>query len=603
DDCGCWAFFTFFSSDDERHDVTTSATTSTAHRQPPVDDSGTYCVTLPEDVQLSGKAHVKPSGGQQVALVLTSRSLEWMPFASSDADTHGCILLYDVLQVRVLPAGAVKKPASVNKSQPATYASVRTAMEVTLLPRSKPKDKTSKRVMRRQVLFFDRQEEATEWRDAIHSVMHGERIGVVPVPRRLLVVVNPVGGTKIAVPTFEKQVRPLLELAGISFQVILTTHQNHAMEIARDLALDKFDAIVTVSGDGLLHEMVNGLFSRPDWPEAAKLPVGIIPCGSGNGLAKSLEIRDIPSATLAAIKGHTRPLDVMACHQPGIGLRYAFLGIYWGLIADVDIESEKYRWAGAARFTAAFIGRVLSMRRYAGKITYLPANPHDEFDPHAVLTNPPSAASSANKTSDRRQSEADAAFSATATAAAPTAAHIGPPIKFLHADANGSAHPVHGEDWRVIEGEFVMVLGLNVSWIDQTTHIAPYAHHHDGFIDLMYITAPCSKLKLLTMFADIESGKHVDNELVKYVKCRAFTLEPNGRGIVDVDGEQVATANIAVECHGALLNVLCPPDLDRPHLKNFPVYHSQTGHLHQTVPALPAQASSSSSSSSSGPRA
>lgn len=36
-------------------------------------------------------------------------------------------------------------------------------------------------------------------------------------------------------------------------------------------------------------QVINGLFERTDWQTAIKeLPVGIIPCGSGNGLAKTI---------------------------------------------------------------------------------------------------------------------------------------------------------------------------------------------------------------------------------------------------------------------------------------------------------------------------
>lgn len=44
-----------------------------------------------------------------------------------------------------------------------------------------------------------------------------------------------------------------------------------------------------VGGDGIVFEVVNGLFQRPDWEKALnELPLGVIPCGSGNGLAKSI---------------------------------------------------------------------------------------------------------------------------------------------------------------------------------------------------------------------------------------------------------------------------------------------------------------------------
>ena len=42
-------------------------------------------------------------------------------------------------------------------------------------------------------------------------------------------------------------------------------------------------SIVVVSGDGLLTEVLNSMMRRPDAAVVVKLPIGIIPAGSGNG--------------------------------------------------------------------------------------------------------------------------------------------------------------------------------------------------------------------------------------------------------------------------------------------------------------------------------
>lgn len=88
-------------------------------------------------------------------------------------------------------------------------------------------------------------------------------------------------------------------------------------ELVQGLNLSEWDGIVTVSGDGLLYEVVgqdhpssslspgglqgpgptpgcpaptlqvlNGLLQRLDWEEAVKTPMGILPCGSGNALGR-----------------------------------------------------------------------------------------------------------------------------------------------------------------------------------------------------------------------------------------------------------------------------------------------------------------------------
>jgi diacylglycerol kinase family enzyme len=52
--------------------------------------------------------------------------------------------------------------------------------------------------------------------------------------------------------------------------------------------LTQIDRFITVSGDGLLNEMLNGLMARQDWVDAVKIPLGIIPAGSGNAVSTAM---------------------------------------------------------------------------------------------------------------------------------------------------------------------------------------------------------------------------------------------------------------------------------------------------------------------------
>ncbi|CAN0005206.1 unnamed protein product [Choristocarpus tenellus] len=54
------------------------------------------------------------------------------------------------------------------------------------------------------------------------------------------------------------------------------------------------------------------------------------------------------------------------------GQYLGFLNLGWGMISDVDFESEAYRWMGSLRFTVGAIVRILFMRHYAGRVSFLP---------------------------------------------------------------------------------------------------------------------------------------------------------------------------------------------------------------------------------------
>ena len=52
--------------------------------------------------------------------------------------------------------------------------------------------------------------------------------------------------------------------------------------------MDEIDALVLLSGDGLLHEVYNGFAYHEDPMKAFAIPVAPIPTGSGNGMAINL---------------------------------------------------------------------------------------------------------------------------------------------------------------------------------------------------------------------------------------------------------------------------------------------------------------------------
>ena len=65
-----------------------------------------------------------------------------------------------------------------------------------------------------------------------------------------------------------------------------TLHQNHATELGKTMNTSKYRAVVTISGDGVFHEILNGLLGREDWQDAIKLPLGYI--GAGISFLKRL---------------------------------------------------------------------------------------------------------------------------------------------------------------------------------------------------------------------------------------------------------------------------------------------------------------------------
>lgn len=83
-----------------------------------------------------------------------------------------------------------------------------------------------------------------------------------------------------------------------------TTHQGQAIDIASKLPLE-FDAVITVSGDGLVHEILNGFSKHASPLEALSTPIAPIPTGSGNGLSLNLLGIEVRSESTPSFIHHT----------------------------------------------------------------------------------------------------------------------------------------------------------------------------------------------------------------------------------------------------------------------------------------------------------
>jgi sphingosine kinase len=84
----------------------------------------------------------------------------------------------------------------------------------------------------------------------------------MPPKRKLLILLNPFSGGGQAATSWEVA-RPILERAHVDIKLIRTQRAGHAYEIvSQELKPGDYNGIITVSGDGLIHEVVNGIYRR-----------------------------------------------------------------------------------------------------------------------------------------------------------------------------------------------------------------------------------------------------------------------------------------------------------------------------------------------------
>jgi hypothetical protein len=200
-------------------------------------------------------------------------------------------------------------------------------------------------------LQFANEKECEEWMKAIENCSKEGDCEKEARQPKVLFFVNPFSGTKKAMGIFEKIVKPMLEIAKIRYEKLETQYAGHAAKHVSTMDLKEYDALVTISGDGLFYEMLNGLLSREDWKEAIKTPISTIPGGSGNALSTAMVgVLDPLTSTFNVIKGMAKPFDIGSVLQKN-KRTFFFLAFSWGIIADVDFDSETLRWMGSARFT------------------------------------------------------------------------------------------------------------------------------------------------------------------------------------------------------------------------------------------------------------
>ena len=98
--------------------------------------------------------------------------------------------------------------------------------------------------------------------------------------KNITFIVNPISGTK-SKDTLPLLVKQLIDDSLYECEIIKTEYAGHAAELANQCVNDHIDICVAVGGDGTVNEVARSLAH-------SETALGIIPCGSGNGLARHL---------------------------------------------------------------------------------------------------------------------------------------------------------------------------------------------------------------------------------------------------------------------------------------------------------------------------
>ena len=123
---------------------------------------------------------------------------------------------------------------------------------------------------------------------------------------RVAVIINPISGGPRRAAAIDRQhiARAWLAARSIDADIEVTTHHGHAIELARAFVRNGVDRIIAWGGDGTANEVAGPLIGTA-------VVFGLVPGGSGDGLAHGLELPADPAAALEMALGDSiLPLDV-----------------------------------------------------------------------------------------------------------------------------------------------------------------------------------------------------------------------------------------------------------------------------------------------------
>ena len=192
-------------------------------------------------------------------------------------------------------------------------------------------------------------------------------------PSPAAAIINPTAGSS----TRPRDARRLAERARGAFAqanltggIVLTERAGHGRELAADFVRRGFSPIIAWGGDGTVNEVASALAFQ-------NAVLGIVPTGSGNGLARELGISPRPERAIAtAARGIDRTIDV---GELGGRLFVNLAGV--GLDASVASLFNRLAGGGLLRYVQATLSTVF---RYVAE-TYTITAGGETFEHRALI--------------------------------------------------------------------------------------------------------------------------------------------------------------------------------------------------------------------------
>jgi diacylglycerol kinase (ATP) len=330
--------------------------------------------------------------------------------------------------------------------------------------------------------------------------------------KKNLILFNPSSGQNRAI-NHKEQLEAALVRYNVNYELIVTQSEDHLRRLVQQnltkAKVSSIQSISTAGGDSTFTILVNEMLKTK-----TNVPVGIIPLGSSDDIARELNIRSIDDAVSAISAGRCQKMDV-------------------GKITDE--KGFTYYFSGQANVgIGVFVNRfVAEFQKHSGSHGGEPLCFFKLFFKNQTL----------------------AGIFAIYHAFQENVV----PAKFTVRFTNSN------EGKRVfMDDDFVSLLFSKIRFWSTGRLFLPDAKINDGNIHLLMIKK-CGFLKTLQIMLKAASGRHIDEKIVQYIAASSFQLTSEKIFMIQVDGDIIRESgeekffnNVTIEVLKDRIDILTP---------------------------------------------
>ena len=160
-------------------------------------------------------------------------------------------------------------------------------------------------------------------------------------------------------------VKQLLAKYHIDADILLTEHAHHGTSIVQNTDLSGYGILIVAGGDGSFFDVLNAYMTQ-----SHKIPIGIIPVGTGNSLSKdvSLHAHSLEDFIKIIANKQTKLFDAGKLETENKVFYFANMTGF-GFTTDVTLTGIKYKFLGEFAYTLGVLLNVIKLKSYPLQMT------------------------------------------------------------------------------------------------------------------------------------------------------------------------------------------------------------------------------------------